>query len=585
MPYALDTRLTSYGDAGFSRFLRRAFLASAGFDGDDLSRPIVGIVDTSSDFTPCHRMVPAIVSAVSRGVSEAGGVPLVFGTMSLGEPLITPTAMMFRNLMAMETEELLRAQPMDSVVLIGGCDKTVPAQLMAAVSADIPAIMIVTGPMLTGSWRGSRVGACTDCRSYWAEHRAGVYNEDSIEDLRGALCPTGGTCMVMGTASTMACLAEVLGMMLPGAGTAPSPTGERLRLAVATGRRSVALGVGDIRPTAILTRSAFENAIISLVALGGSTNAIIHLTAIARRAGILLDLDDFRARADDVPVLADFKPAGNGYLEDFHYAGGVSTMLQQLGDHIDLSTVGVTGDTLGAIIGNAQPPQAAKGVDGVIRTLDDPVKPTGSIAVLRGSLAPNGAVLKSGVATPALLRHRGPALVFESPEEASRRLNDVELDVTADHVLVLRNAGLVGAGMPEAGSLPIPRRLAENGVRDMVRISDARMSGTAYGTVVLHCSPEAAVGGPLALVEDGDLIELDAAHGRLDLLVSGEEMAERAKSLILPELPERGWARMFAQHVLPPELGADLDYLAPIAPTTLQSCAAAGWASSDSPKR
>jgi dihydroxy-acid dehydratase len=563
LPFALDTRLTSYGDAGFSRFLRRAFLASSGFDGEDLKRPIVGIVDTSSDFTPCHRMVPAIVSAVSRGVSEAGGVPLVFGTMSLGETLITPTAMMFRNLMAMETEELIRAQPMDAVVLVGGCDKTVPAQLMAAVSADVPAIMIVTGPMLTGSWRGKRVGACTDCRSYWAEHRAGVYNENEIQDLRGALCPTGGTCMVMGTASTMACLAEVLGMMLPAAGTAPSPSGERLRLAVATGRRSVALGIGDIRPTRILTRVAFENAITTLVALGGSTNAIIHLTAIARRAGILLNLDDFRARADEVPVLADLKPAGNGYLEDFHYAGGVSTLVRQLGDQIDLSTVGVTGETLGMIVGNAPPPQAANGVDGVIRTLDDPVKLKGSIVVLKGSLAPNGAVLKAGAATPALLRHRGPALVFESPEEASQRLNDVNLEVTADHVVVLRNAGLVGAGMPEAGALPIPRRLVEQGVRDMVRISDARMSGTAYGTVVLHCSPEAAVGGPIALVKDGDLIELDAANGRLELLVSEEEIVERAKSLTPPELPERGWRRLFAQHVLPPELGADLDFLAP----------------------
>ncbi len=563
MPYALDTRLTSYGDADFSRFLRRAFLASSGFDGDDLERPIVGVVDTSSDFTPCHRLVPEIIRSVVRGVSEAGGVPMVFGTMSLGETLVSPTAMMFRNLMAMETEELIRAQPMDAVVLIGGCDKTVPAQLMAAASADIPAIMVVTGPMLTGSWRGSRVGACTDCRSYWAQHRAGIYDDDEIADLRGALCPTGGTCMVMGTASTMACVSETLGMMLPGAGTAPSPSGERLRLAVATGRRAVALGVENIKPSSILTPAAFRNAMACMVALGGSTNAIIHLTAIARRAGVTLELDDFRATAAEVPVLADLKPAGAGYLEDFHYAGGVSTMLKQMTDHLDLTTVGVSGHPLSALVDAALPPQAAKGVERVIRTLDDPVKPPGSLAVLRGTLAPNGAIIKAGAATPELLKHRGPALVFDSPEEASERLNDLELDVTADHVLVLRNAGLVGAGMPEAGALPIPRKLAQEGVRDMVRISDARMSGTAYGAVVLHCSPEAALGGPLALVRDGDIIELDAAEGRLDLMVGEEELAERAKSFVPRELPERGWARLFAEHVLPPELGADLDYLAP----------------------
>ena len=563
MPYALDTRLTSYGDADFSRFLRRAFLASSGFDGDDLERPIVGVVDTSSDFTPCHRLVPEIIRSVVRGVSEAGGVPMVFGTMSLGETLVSPTAMMFRNLMAMETEELIRAQPMDAVVLIGGCDKTVPAQLMAAASADIPAIMVVTGPMLTGSWRGSRVGACTDCRSYWAQHRAGIYDDDEIADLRGALCPTGGTCMVMGTASTMACVSETLGMMLPGAGTAPSPSGERLRLAVATGRRAVALGVENIKPSSILTPAAFRNAMACMVALGGPTNAIIHLTAIARRAGVTLELDDFRATAAEVPVLADLKPAGAGYLEDFHYAGGVSTMLKQMTDHLDLTTVGVSGHPLSALVDAALPPQAAKGVERVIRTLDDPVKPTGSLAVLRGTLAPNGAIIKAGAATPELLKHRGPALVFDSPEEASERLNDLELDVTADHVLVLRNAGLVGAGMPEAGALPIPRKLAQEGVRDMVRISDARMSGTAYGAVVLHCSPEAALGGPLALVRDGDIIELDAAEGRLDLMVSEEELAERANSFVPRELPERGWARLFAEHVLPPELGADLDYLAP----------------------
>jgi len=562
MPLAIDTRLTSYGDDGFSRFLRRAFLASSGFDGDDLDKPIVGIVNTSSDYTPCHRSVPEIIQAVSRGVAEAGGVPFVFGTMSLGEVLVSPTTMLYRNLMAMETEELIRAQPMDAVVLIGGCDKTVPAQLMAAASADIPAIMVVTGPMLTGSWRGDRVGACTDCRSGWALHRAGVYNEADITDLQGALCPTAGTCMVMGTASTMACVAESLGMMLPGSGTAPGPSGERLRLAVATGRRAVTLAIEDTRPSSIMTRSAFDNAMACLVALGGSTNAIIHLTAIARRAGITLELEDFGAWAAKIPVLADLKPSGSGYLEDLHYAGGVPTLLKQLAPHLDLTTVGVTGQSLESILDQAIEPQASKGVERVIRRFDDPVKPTGSLTVLRGSLAPNGAVIKAGAATPSLLVHRGPALVFDSPEEAGIRLNDINLDVTPDHVLVLRNAGLVAGGMPEAGALPIPKRLAEAGVRDMVRISDARMSGTAYGTVVLHCSPEAAVGGPLALVRDGDIIELDAPNGRLDLLVDDAELASRRKEWSPPPLPARGWARLFAEHVLPPELGGDLDFLA-----------------------
>ena len=309
--------------------------------------------------------------------------------------------------------------------------------------------------------------------------------------------------------------------------------------------------------------AAFENAIACVVALGGSTNAIIHLTAIARRAGVEIGLDDFRRRAVEIPVLADIKPAGVGYLEDFHYAGGVPTLLKQLDEHLDLDTVGVSGQRLHAIVDGALEPQAAKGIERVIRRLADPVKPVGSLAVLRGTLAPNGAVLKAGAATPELLIHRGPALVFDSPEEASERLNDLDLAVTRDHVLVLRNAGLVGAGMPEAGALPIPRRLAMEGVRDMVRISDARMSGTAYGTVVLHCSPEAALGGPLAHVRDGDMIELDVPAGRLDLIVDPDVLAARARSFTPRELPERGWARLFAEHVLPPELGADLDYLVP----------------------
>src|SRR3954454_1262264 len=494
----VDRGLTQYGDPGFSRYLRRAFLASAGWDRDDLERPVVAIADTSSDYVTCHRQMPELVRAVARGVSEAGGLPLVFPTMALGEILLAPTAMLFRNLLAIETEELIRAQPLDAVVLLGGCDKTVPAQLMAAASADVPALLEVAGPMLTGSWRGERLGACTDCRRFWLEHRAGRLDEHEIAQVRDELCPTAGTCMVMGTASTMACMAEALGLLLPGGATPPAATGARLRHAVATGRRAVDLArAGGPRPSELLTRDAFERALAVLAAIGGSTNAVIHLLAVARRARVPLALDDFDAGSRETPVLVDCKPAGAGYMEDFHRAGGVPALLRAL---------------------------AGEPGTGAVRPLEDPVAPAGGLAVLRGSLAPDGAVLKVAAATPGLLRHRGPALVVESPEDAARRLDDPELEVTPQHVLVLRNAGPVAAGMPEAGSLPIPRRLAAAGVKDMVRVSDARMSGTAYGTVVLHCAPESAAGGPLALVRDGDLIRLDVLQRRIDLLVDEPEL-------------------------------------------------------------
>ena len=575
----VDGRLTSYGDPGFSSFLRRAFLASAGYDRSDLGRPVVAVVDTSSDYTTCHRDMPALVEAVRRGVLQGGALPLTLPTLSLGEILITPTSMLYRNLLAMETEEALTAYPMDAAVLVGGCDKTVPAQLMAAASADVPAVALVTGPMRTGSWRGTRLGACTDCRAHWQQFRAGELNQAELEQVQQELCPTGGTCMVMGTASTMACLTEALGLMLPGGATAPSGSGARLRHAVATGRRAAALAQAPLRPRAVLTPAAFANAVTALLAIGGSTNAVIHLLAIARRAGVPLSLDAFEAAAARVPLLVDCKPSGSLWLEDLDQAGGMPAVLAELCPLLQLEARCVSGLTLGeqlaAATARAQPGDpvggSARGRGGantparpVIGTLEAPIGGRGALAVLRGSLAPDGAILKRSAATPALLQHRGPALVFDSPADLAARIDDPALPVTPGHVLVLRNSGPAAAGMPETGSLPIPRKLAVAGVRDMVRVSDARMSGTAGGTVVLHCSPEAARGGPLALVEDGDLIELDAGRGRIDLLVAQTELAARRGRLRAHSaLPARGWRRLHAEHVLPAHLGADLDFLAP----------------------
>lgn len=556
----IDRSLTSYGDPAFSRYLRRAFLASAGFDGVDLDRPVVGIADTTSDYTTCHRNMPEMTAAVRRGVLEAGALPLVFPTASLPEILISPTSMLYRNLLAMETEEMIRAQPMDAVVLLGGCDKTVPAQLMAAASANVPAVCVVTGPMTTGSWRGQRLGACTDCRRYWAAHRAGELDALEIAEIEQSLCATGGTCMVMGTASTMACLTEVLGMMLPGGASPPSGSGDRLRNAVASGRRAAELARVPIPAQQVLTPPAFRNALMVLAAVGGSTNAIIHLTAVARRAGVTITLDDVHGICAQVPLLIDCKPAGNGYMEDFHRAGGLPTLLRTLAPLLDLTHVGITGRPLGELLATVAPPPAWQTT---IRPLDEPLGPTGALVTLHGSLAPDGAVLKRAAASPTLLRHSGPAVVFESPEDAAARIDDPALALTPQHVLVLRNAGPVAAGMPEAGSLPIPRYLAEAGVRDMVRVADARMSGTAYGTVVLHVSPEAATGGPLALVQNGDVIELDADARRLDLRVDADELARRRAAWRPPPRPPRGWPRLYADHVLPAHLGADLDFLSP----------------------
>jgi dihydroxy-acid dehydratase len=551
-------RLTSYGDLGFARFLRSAFLSSAGLDAEDLDRPVVGIVDTSSDYNTCHRSMPELIEAVKRGVLESGGIPFVFPTMSLGEVLTSPTTMLFRNLMAMTLEEQITSQPMDAVVLLGGCDKTVPAELMAAASADVPAIALVVGPMSVGSWRGERLGACTDCRRLWADYRGNALDDDAIAQVNGELCPTAGTCMVMGTASTMACLAEAMGMMLPYAATAPAVSAQRLRLAVATGRRAVEAATAGRRPSHIMTKAAFRNAITVLAAVSGSTNAIIHLTAIAARRGITLDLDEFHEVAAKVPLLADCKPAGQNYLPDLHAGGGVPALLKALEPMLETSALTISGQTLGEVLADVQPPASWQDT---IRTLGKPLKPPGALVTLRGSLAPEGAVLKAAAASRHLLVHEGIAAVFDSLEDVEKRLDDESLGLTPDHVLVMRNIGPVGAGMPEAGAIPIPRYLARQGIRDMVRISDGRMSGTAYGTIVLHCAPEAAIGGPLALVRDGDRIRLDVPSRRIDLLVPESELDQRRAALTLPKPPSRGWRNLYARNVQQASRGADLDFL------------------------
>ncbi|MGC4933405.1 dihydroxy-acid dehydratase [Gordonia sp. DT30] len=555
-----DRKLTSYGDDGLAKFLRRAFLSSAGLDAEDLSKPVIGIVNTGSDYTTCHRDMPALIDAVKRGVLQAGGLPFQFTAMSLPEILINPTSMMFRNLMAMEVEEQVTAQPMDAVVLLGGCDKTVPAELMAVASADIPSISLVVGPMMTGTWRGERLGACTDCRRMWTDYRGGVLDDDEIAEVNTELCPTAGTCMVMGTASTMGCVLEALGMTLPRAGTAPAVSSERLRLGVATGRRAVELVTEDLRPSSILTADAFANAMVVLAAISGSTNAIIHLTAIARRLGITLTIDDFHEAAQKIPVLADCKPAGTRYLPDMHSAGGMPALLKELEPYLarDVRTIG--GQTLGELLDTWSGPQPYQDV---IRTIDDPVKPAGALVALHGSLFPDGAIIKAAAASPELMNHRGPAVVFDSLDDLAARVDDPAVGITEDHVLVLRNIGPAASGMPEAGAIPIPRYLAQRGVRDIVRISDGRMSGTAYGTVVLHGTPEASRGGPLALVRDGDIIELNVGEGRLDLCVEPDELTRRAQEHApgVENAPSRGWRKLYADHVTGADLGADMDFL------------------------
>ncbi|MDP6953892.1 MAG: IlvD/Edd family dehydratase [Alphaproteobacteria bacterium] len=555
--------LTHYGDTGFSFFLRKSFAKAMGYSDADLDRPIIGIADTGSGFNNCHQTVPQLVEAVSRGVMLAGGLPVTFPTISLGEPYLTPTSMLFRNLMAIDTEEMVRAQPMDAVVLIGGCDKTVPAQLMAAASAGIPAIQLVTGPMLTGSWRGEHLGACTDCRRQWARYRAGELNDEQIEEVSGELSTTGGTCMVMGTASTMALTVETLGMMLPGSAAVPAVHAERKRIAEATGTRAVAMAAEGLTPDKIMTPAAFANALRLLLAVGGSTNGLVHLSAIAGRCGISVDLEAFDAMSRETPVLVDLKPSGAHYMEDLFKAGGLAPILRELAPLLDLDCLTVTGRTLGEELEAAPTPWEQN----VVKPFAEPLSAEGGIAVLRGNLAPDGAIIKQSAASPELMRHEGRAVVFDSLEDMANRIDSPDLDVAAEDVLVLRNAGPKGApGMPESGYIPIPRKLAQAGVKDMLRISDARMSGTAFGAIVLHATPEAAIGGPLALVENGDRIHLDVEARQLELLVDDATLAARREAWTPPPAhpgADRGWLKLHLTEVEQADRGCDLAFLKP----------------------
>jgi dihydroxy-acid dehydratase len=557
MSTGLARGLTNYGDRDFALYLRRSFARSMGYSAAELARPIVGIANSGSGFNNCHRHFPELIDAVRRGVLSAGGLPIDFPTISLGEVFLEPTSMLYRNLMSMDVEEMVRAQPMDAVVLVGGCDKTVPAQLMGAASAGVPAVQLIAGPMMAGHHRGERLGACTDCRRFWGKYRAGQLTKDEIDGIEGNLATTAGTCAVMGTASTMACLTETLGMALPGTAAIPAVHADRLRAAEATGQTAVALSHSRVTPAQILTPQAIENALRVLLAIGGSTNAIIHLTAIAGRVGVPIDLHGLNRLSDETPVLVDLKPSGQHYMEDFFAAGGLGAVLRELRDRLHLECVTVTGETLGARL-EADDAWVDRAV---IRSAREPFQPVGGLVSLFGSMAPGGAILKRSAADARLFETEGRAVVFDSLEDLAARVDDPALDVTPTDFLVLKNAGPKGApGMPEAGYLPIPTKLSRAGVTDMVRISDARMSGTAFGTIVLHVTPEAAVGGPLAQVRSGDRIRLSVKERRLDLLVDPAELARRAEAAA-PPTPARGYRRLYAEHVLQADHGCDFDFL------------------------
>lgn len=558
----LANGLTNYGDKDFALYLRKSFARSMGYSNEMLARPTVGIAYTQSGFNNCHRHFPEMLDAVKRGVIAAGGLPLEFPTVSLGEVFLNPTSLRFRNLMSMDTEEMIRAQPMDSVVLMGGCDKTVPAQLMGALSAGRPAIQLVGGPMMTGRHKGERLGACTDCRRFWAQYRAGTVDDREINQIEGRLSTTSGTCAVMGTASTMACIAEALGMMIPGTAAIPAVHADRLRAAEATGIAAVGLIGSDRTPDKIITEKSVENALRVLLAIGGSTNAIIHLTAIAGRAGIPVSLDRLNELSDTTPVLVNLKPTGANYMEDFFAAGGVGAVLREIKDSLHLDCLTITGETLG---------ERLAADDGwvdhdVVASASNPIEPVGGLVALFGSLAPKGAILKRSAADEKLFEGEGRAVVFDSLEDMAKRIDDPNLDVNPDDYLVLQNAGPFSAScMPEAGYIPIPKKLASKGIKDMVRLSDARMSGTAFGTVILHITPDTASGGPLAFVRNGDRIRLSVKNRAIDLLVSPEELAKRkaAAGPFKPPVPERGYGKLYAQEILGADEGCDFKFLKP----------------------
>jgi dihydroxy-acid dehydratase len=549
-----------YAGSDRNSYIHRAWmrrgLPSDAFDG----RPHIAIANTASDLTPCNAHLGEVAGHVKRGIWEAGGIPLELPAMSIGETQVRPTSMLWRNLAAMAIEEMLRANPIDGVVLLGGCDKTIPSLLMAAASVDLPAVVVPGGPMLTGTFRGMALGCGTDVWRLSEEVRAGELSEDDFLRSESSMIRSRGHCNTMGTASTMAVMAESLGMTMPGIAGTPAPDSRLLEQAHATGRLAVEMVTQDRRPSEVMTRASFLNAIVALAAFGGSTNAVVHLLAIAGRLGVDLSLEDFDKTGAGVPLLVNLQPAGTFLMEDLHRAGGVLAVLKQVSDLLDPQAITVTGSTLVSYLENAQTWDET-----VIHPREEPIIADAGIAVLRGNLAPDGAVLKIAAASPHLLKHRGRAVVFDSVEDLHARIDDPGLDVDENSVLVLRGCGPKGyPGMPEVANMPLPRKLLEKGVRDLVRISDARMSGTAYGTVVLHVAPESAAGGPLSLIRDGDMVVLDVMARSLDVDVPADEWASRTPSAAAAAAyasPIRGWARLYVDHVQQADTGADLDFL------------------------
>ncbi|MEO8334111.1 MAG: L-arabinonate dehydratase [bacterium] len=548
-----------YGVNDLRSFGHRSRTAQMGYPASDYrGKPVIVIVNTWSDINPCHSHFKQRVEEVKRGIWQAGGFPVEIPAMTLAETFQKPTTMLYRNLLAMEVEEILRSYPGDACVLMGGCDKTTPALLMGAISMDLPTIYMPAGPMLRGDWNGVVLGSGSDTWKYWAELRCGNITQEEWNGVENGIARSAGHCMTMGTASTMTSAAEVLGFTLPGFSSIPAPDSRHAQMATLTGKRIVEMAWEDLKPSDVLTAASFDNAVTTVLALSGSSNAVVHLIAMARRAGFALDLDRFDTIARRTPVLANIRPAGKYLMEDFFYAGGLRALLAQLGDLIDGSTLNVNGRTLAENVAGAQTFNAD-----VIRGRSEPLVESDGLVVLRGNLAPRGAVMKPPAADPALLAHTGRAVVFSSYADMDARIDDPNLDVDATSVLVLQNAGpLGGPGMPEWGQLPIPKKLLDQGVRDMLRISDARMSGTSYGACVLHVTPEAFVGGPLAFVQDGDLIQLDVAARTLSLLVSDDELADRRAKWTAPKQKfERGFGWLYSRHVLQADLGCDFDFL------------------------
>ena len=543
----------------FRSFGHRQRLQQTGLRREDfMGRPVIGIINTWSDISPCHAHLRERAESVKRGIVAAGGHPIEMPALSLGEVMVKPSTMMYRNFLAMECEELLRSHPIDGVVLMGGCDKTTPGLLMGAISMDLPAIFFPAGPMLNGQWRGERTGAGTHTKKYWEELRAGNISQADWIELEGRMTRSHGTCNTMGTASTMTSIAEALGFTLPGATSIPAVDSAHARMAIACGERAVAMVLEDLKPSRMLTRASFQNALVVYMALGGSTNAAVHLPAMAGRAGILLTLADMDAVAGATPVLANLYPSGKFLMEDYFFAGGLPALMQKVSSRLTLDCLTVNGKTIGQNITDARCLD-----DDIIRDIDKPIGDGKTLAVLTGNLAPDGAVIKPSAASPALLKHSGRALVFDDHAELSARIDDPHLDVDADSVLVLRNAGPVGApGMPEWGNLPIPKKLLAQGVRDMVRISDGRMSGTHYGTCILHVAPESAVGGPLALIKTGDMVDIDVPARSLNMRVSEAELAARRAAWMPPaQRYERSYALLYQKHVSQADRGCDFDFL------------------------